>query len=180
MLSLRINQIVAHESGIAATTDPLGGAYYVEDLTDRIHAVIMDQVEKIDQMGGALGAVRSGYYAESLAEGAYREQRELDRGDRTVVGVNAYVQEEKVDYPRFRVDEAGEARQVSRLRDVKARRDSARVRDALEGVGDACRGDENVVPSVVEAVRLGATVGEICQVWREQFGVHTELRQRLS
>lgn len=177
MLSLRINQIVAHESGIADTTDPLGGSHYVEHLTSQIHDVIMEEVGKVDEMGGALGAVHSDYYASALSEGAYREQRELDRGDRTVVGVNAYAQTEEVDYPRFRVDEDGEARQVARLRATRERRDPERLRVALEELESVCRGDANVLPAVVDAVRAHASVGEICDVWRKVFGSHVEIRQ---
>ncbi|MBW3664293.1 MAG: methylmalonyl-CoA mutase [Actinobacteria bacterium] len=170
VVSLRINQIIAHETGIAKTTDPLGGSYYVEALTKRIHQVIQDELERIGELGGALAAVEAGYFQERLARRAYEDQRALDTGERIVVGVNAYVQEETVSHPRFAVDPAWEAEQLSHLRAHREGRNEAELRSALAGVRDACASTDNVVPSVLAAVAAGATIGEICHAWREVFG----------
>jgi methylmalonyl-CoA mutase N-terminal domain/subunit len=170
VLSLRINQVIAHETGVAATTDPLGGSFYVEALTERIARVIGEELEKIDAMGGALEAVHSGYYAKALSKGAYEQQCALERNERVVVGVNRYQQEQQIAYPRFKTDETSEARQVARLRRHRQTRDGAAAQAALAAMRVVCGTSENVVPSVVAAVDAGATIGEIAAVWRETFG----------
>lgn len=169
-LSVRINQIIADETGIPDTTDPLGGSYYVEHLTSQIHRVVVEEVRKIDAIGGALAAVANGYYAEALGRGAYEAQRALDDGRRIVVGVNRHVEEEGVSYPRFRIDEDGELRQCARLRAMRAARDQGAVRRALEELETICRGTTNVMPAVIAAVEADATIGEICDTWRAVFG----------
>lgn len=173
-LSLRINQIIAHETGIADVTDPLGGSYYVEHLTDRIYRVIIDEIEKVDAMGGALTAATNGYYADALARGAYEQQRELDSGKRVIVGVNRYVQDDEPKHERFRLDETSEQRKIRDLQRQRESRDESDVQRALTEVGAACSSDHNVVPSVLQAVQAGATVGEIADVWRQVFGEYQE------
>lgn len=178
-LSLRINQIIGHETGIADTTDPLGGSFYVEQLTERIYRFIRDEVDKIDELGGALVAATNGYYAEALAQGAYEQQCALDAGERIVVGVNAYRQDEKVAYKRFTVDEEAEQRQVERVKLARESREHDRVQSALADLVDACAGSDNVMPAVMAAVQIGATVGEISDVWRGVFGQYTEQTVRV-
>lgn len=169
-LSLRINQIIAHETGIADTTDPLGGSFYVEHLTEKLHAFIEHEVQKIDAMGGAIAAASNGYYAGELAQGAYAQQRALDEGERVIVGVNAYATEEQPAYPRFAHDDSSEHRQISKLERHRAARDAPAVRRALDDLADASAGSDNVMPAVMAAVAAGATVGEISDVWRSVYG----------
>lgn len=173
-LSLRINQIIGHETGIADTTDPLGGSFYVEELTERIYGFIHDEVAKVDDMGGALVAATNGYYADELARGAYEQQRALDAGDRVIVGVNAYQRDEEVKHKRFTVDEEAERRQIDRVKTARDARDGDRVDATLGDLRDACDGDDNVMPAVLAAVGAGATVGEISDVWRAVFGEYEE------
>lgn len=174
VVSLRINQIIAHESGVADTADPLGGSWYVESLTDRMVGVINDEVAAIDELGGALTAATNGYYAERLAEGAYSQQVALERGDRVVVGVNKYRDESNVSYQRFTIDEESEARQRSRLEAFRAERSEKALEHALANLHAACLSDENIMPSVRRAVKANATLGEISNVWRSAFGRHKE------
>lgn len=173
-LSLRINQIIAHETGIADTTDPLGGSFYIEQLTDRIFRFVLDEVEKVESMGGALVAATNGYYADALALGAYEQQRTLDAGERIVVGVNAYETAEDISYGRFTVDQKTERQQVDRLRRFRESRDTEALEAAINNVRDACYSIDNVMPAIIEAVQVGASVGEIAGVWREVFGEHRE------
>ncbi len=178
-LSLRINQIIAHETGVGDTTDPLGGSFYVEQLTDRIYRFIRDQVDEVDAMGGALVAATNGYYADALAQGAYEQQRALDAGDRIIVGVNAYQQDERVTHKRFTHDEKSEQRQLDRLKRARDDRDAQALDRALADLRDVCSGTENVMPATVAAVQAGATVGEIAGVWREVFGEYHEEAVRI-
>ncbi|CCG05169.1 acyl-CoA mutase large subunit family protein [Blastococcus saxobsidens] len=177
--SLRINQIMAYETGIPDTTDPLGGSFYVETLTGQMAQGMVAELDKIEEMGGALGAVESGYYAQALAAGAYQQQVALDEGDRVIVGVNKYRSEEPRPYPRFTGDEQSEQRQCERLSRLRAARDADRCRKALEDLRDACAGTDNVMPAVHAAVGADCTVGEISGVWRAVFGEHHETRSVL-
>lgn len=174
VVSLRINQIIAHETGIADVADPLGGSYYVEHLTQKIYDVIRAEVDKIDDMGGAIAAASNGYYATALAEGAYEEQRQLESGERHIVGVNIYRMDEPVEHERFSIDKESERRQCQRLADHRRDRDDAAVEASLENLAEVCSGPENVMPAVIESVRAGATLGEIARVWRDVFGEYQE------
>ncbi len=169
-LAVRTNQIIAHETGIADVVDPLGGSYYVEWLTKQMEDGIWRYVEKVDGMGGALGAVESGFYVRELAEGAYRQQCALERGETVIVGVNRYRTGEAPDVPVFRHDPESERRQVARLEDLRRSRSQAAVDRALERLRAATVAGENVVPATLEAVEAYATLGEICGVWRTVFG----------
>ncbi len=169
-ISLRINQIIAHETGVASTTDPLAGSFYVEALTQQIHDVIFEQIALIDDMGGALGATENGYYAEALATGAYDDQKAFDSGERVVVGVNKYVQDEPSPHPRFKNEVDSESAQTRRVQDHRASRDELALQRGLRELREACGGEGNVMPAVIGAVEAGATVGEIADVWREAFG----------
>lgn len=172
--SLRINQIMAHETGIPDATDPLGGSHYLECLTAEMARGIFEEISKIDGMGGALRAVASGYYARALADGAYEQQRGLEDGRRIVVGINKWRSEESVEPPRFTHDEAAEQRQRKRLRQARGRRNEAACRRALGNLRDACASTDDIMPPVLEAVACGCTIGEIAGVWREVFGEHRE------
>lgn len=172
--SLRINQIMAYETGIPDATDPFGGSHYIESLTGQMSQAILEEISKIDDMGGALGAVANGYYARALAEGAYEQQRALDDGRRIVVGVNKWGSEETVQPPRFTHNEAAEQRQCERLAQARRRRNDRAYRRAIGDVRDACASTDNVMTSVLQAVASGCTIGEIAGVWRDVFGEYQE------
>lgn len=170
--SLRINQIVAHETGVRNVVDPLGGSYYVEELTQQTYDVIMAEVEKIGEMGGSLAAVHNGYIVGRLTEGAYRQQLDIDSGESIIVGVNAYQQAEDTPPPRFRSDEEAEQRKIAQLDSVRAERSQVEVDAALAHLAEVCAGGDNVMEAVIAAVEVEATVGEISDVWRAAYGAY--------
>lgn len=178
-LAVRTNQIIAHETGIADVVDPLGGSYYVEWLTKKMEDGIWEYIRKIDRMGGALAAVETGFYAGELAEGAYRQQRALESGETVIVGVNKYRTDEEPDVPIFRHDPESERRQIARLEELRRSRDARAVERALDRLRQVTRAGENVVPATLEAVKAYATVGEICDVWRDVLGEFTEHPARI-
>jgi len=168
--ALRTQQILAHESGAADTIDPLAGSYYVESLTDEIEAEAREIIDEVDERGGMLPAIRSQWVQRQIQEVAYERQREIEAGERIVVGVNAYEVDEDPHVDVERVDEEDEARQRERLQSRRAERDQGAVEDALDTVRETARGDANLLPPLIEAVKVEATVGEICGVLREEFG----------
>jgi methylmalonyl-CoA mutase, N-terminal domain len=173
-LALRTQQIVAEETGVASTVDPLGGAYFVEALTDRMEAEAWRLIRKIDEMGGMIRALDAGFPQQEIADSGYRTQLQEDAGERVVVGVNRYVQPDEPPIPYLRLDEALEREQVERLRAVKAVRNQAEVAHQLGRVADACRGGQNLMPVLVDAVRAYVSLGEIAEVYRETFGRYRE------
>jgi methylmalonyl-CoA mutase N-terminal domain/subunit len=174
-IALRTQQIIAHETGVASTIDPLGGSYYLEWLTDKLEHDALSYIHRIDEMGGMLGAVESGYPQREIARSAYELERQVNRGERVVVGVNRFRDEGPAGrIPTLRIDEQVERAQVEALRRVKASRSSEAVARALDSVRRAAEGKENVVPSIVEAAKAMATEQEICDVLRAVFGVYTD------
>lgn len=173
-LALRTQQILAYESGVAGTVDPLGGSYCVERLTDELEEEALGIVRKIDEMGGVVGAIESGWIQREIEESAYRFNRSIESGERTVVGVNRFQAEAEEPQEILRVDEAVAPRQIERLRRVRASRDSERVLAALREVETAARGDDNLMPPILLAVRAYASVGEICARLRAVFGEHVD------
>jgi methylmalonyl-CoA mutase N-terminal domain/subunit len=175
-IALRTQQIIAYESGVPDTVDPLAGSYVIEQLTDELEERARSYIEKIDGMGGALAAIERGYVQQEIADAAYRYQQEMEAGERTVVGVNAYqLEEEDGEMERLRVDPTIEQRQRARLADLRARRDADRVAAALSHVEDAARApastpDASMMPRFVAAVEAGCTLGEICDVLRRVWG----------
>jgi len=168
-----IHNIVAHESGVADTIDPLAGSYYVEHLTKRMEDAVLEEMEKIDAMGGALKAIEEGYFQRKLAEQQTARNRAIETGERKLVGVNYLVKpDEKREIEIFRLDDSAEQRQLERLRQLRASRDDAKVRQHLEAVRRACRDGGNLVPPILAAVRDYVTHGELCGVMREEFGEH--------
>jgi methylmalonyl-CoA mutase N-terminal domain/subunit len=175
-LALRTQQILAHESGVAETPDPLGGSYFVEALTDELEAAANAYLEEIDAMGGTLRALEAGFQQRSIQESAYRVQRAIDAGDQVVVGVNRYRDEQAGVAPAIqRIDPEAERRQVVGVRRVRAERDPAGWEAAMRRLEDAARGTDNLLPPVIEAVKVYATVGEIADRLRASWGVHREL-----
>jgi methylmalonyl-CoA mutase N-terminal domain/subunit len=169
-IALRTQQIIAHESGVANTIDPLAGSYYVEVLTNEIERRAQEYIEKIDAMGGALAAIERGFIQREIQESAYRYQQAVEQGAQIVVGVNEFVVEEETALRRLKVDLAVQKRQIERLQALKERRDSERVQNSLTRLRGMAQGDENLLPIILECVEAYATLGEICGVLREVFG----------
>jgi len=176
-LALRTQQILAHESGVTETPDPLAGSYFVETLTTQLEAAAQAYLDEIDAMGGTLAAIESGFQQRQIQESAYRVQQAIERGDLVVVGVNRFRDADAADAvpPIQRIDPDGERRQIERVHRVRAERDEATWTAALERLGDAARGGENLLPPIIDAVKAYATVGEISDRLRSSFGVHREL-----
>jgi len=174
-LALRTQQIIAEESGVAAVADPLGGSYFIEALTDRVEAEAMAYIDKIDAMGGIVRAVEEGYPQREIARSAYDFQRQVDAGEKVVVGVNRYQDGERDSVPTLKIDIEAEQRQIDCIAAVRARRDAAAADRCLAAVRSACRDQTaNVMPPIIDAVRNHVTLGEICDVFRDEFGVHTD------
>lgn len=169
-----LQHIVAHESGVAETIDPLAGSYYVETLTKQIESAAMAEIDRILEMGGALKAIESGYFQRALGREQYERNKDLEEGRRKWVGVNHLVHSgEKRQIEIFRADQRMEDEQIARLRALRARRDNAAVARALEALRSAAREGTNLVPPCLAAVRVYATHGELCNALRDVFGVHT-------
>jgi methylmalonyl-CoA mutase, N-terminal domain len=175
-LALRTQQIIAEESGVPAVADPLGGSYYVEWLTDRMEAEATRLIDTIDGMGGIVRAVEAGWPQREIAASAYRFQRQVDAGDRPIVGLNRHTTDDSVAaaIPTLKIDATPEREQVRRAQALRARRDGAATRAGLDLVRGACETDGNVMEAVLEAARREATLGEICQVFRDVFGQYRD------
>ncbi|MGD2158868.1 MAG: methylmalonyl-CoA mutase family protein [Anaerolineales bacterium] len=173
-IALRTQQILAEESGVANTIDPLGGSFFVEAQTNRIEAQAYDYFRRIDALGGVLPAIDRGFFQSEISDAAYRYQREIDQGDRNIVGVNAYAERDGYTIPLLEMDPQGYQRQVSRLEELRQERDNGRVGQALDRLRIACQGTENTMPYILEAVRAYATLGEIVSVMKEVFGTYQE------
>ncbi|MGZ6076643.1 MAG: acyl-CoA mutase large subunit family protein [Myxococcaceae bacterium] len=173
-LALRTQQLIAHESGVDRVVDPLGGSYYVEYLTDEMEKLALEYIRRIDEMGGIIRAVEEGYPQKEIGESAYRYQREVEQGERLIVGVNAFQSEEHAPVQILKIEERVAEEQVARIREVKAERNAAAVTAALAKVEAACRGTENLMPPVLEAVKAYATLGEISDVFRKVWGQYRE------
>jgi methylmalonyl-CoA mutase N-terminal domain/subunit len=174
-LSLRTQQILAHESGVTETADPLGGSYYVESLTDRLEAAALGYIEEIDRLGGAVAALKHGYQMREIHESAFKLQSEVEDNTRIIVGVNRYQTEEPPIGKLQTIDPAQTRRQVERVKRVRRERDEAPALVALGRLRDVAKGSDNTVPAILECVEAYATVGEIADVLRGVFGEQQEL-----
>lgn len=178
-IALRTQQIVAYESGLADTIDPLGGSYYVEALTNKIEAECWDYIKKIDELGGAPEAIAKGYTQKEIQDSAYKWQMDVEKGNRIIVGVNKFQQEEEPPKNLLRVDGSVGKLQAEKIAALKARRDNAKVEETLAALKAGCADESvNLMPLILEAVKAYATEGEICGVMREVFGeyqAHTQL-----
>lgn len=170
--SIRANQIIAYESGVPDTVDPLGGSYYVEHLTLTYEREIEAIIRQVDAMGGALAAVHDGFYQRALAQGAYREACAVESGEQVIVGVNRFQSDEAQPVPTFKLDPGAAERQVAKLKAVRERRDNAAVQRTLAELREVCKGGTNVMPAILACVKQYATIGEISDVWREVFGTY--------
>jgi len=174
MTAVRTQQIIAYESGVTNTVDPLAGSYFIEWLTDEIEKEAFEYIAKIDQMGGALAAIESGYVAREIMDSAYKYQKEIDSGERVLVGLNKYTIEEEIKPPLLRPDPEVERLQKERLAALKRKRDNKKVRESLEKLRIAAMDNVNMMPPIIEAVKAYATIGEMCDVLREVFGEYKQ------
>ena len=174
LLALRTQQIIASESGVVNTVDPLGGSYFVEALTDQTEEAAMDYINRVDALGGVLACIQNGFFQREIAESAYRYQQEVDTHKRTIVGVNDYLMEEEIKVPTLYIDRVGEMAHLERLKRVRKERNQDAVKCALDELRRVAEGTENTMPAIIEAVKTYATLGEIMDVFRSVFGHYME------
>ncbi len=175
LIALRTQQIIAEETGVANTVDPLGGSYFVEALTKQMEEGALDYFERIDAMGGMVEAVEQGFPQREIQESAYQYQKALERGEQTIVGVNKYAMtDDPQDVPILIIDEKVRTHQVERLEQTRTRRDSAAVERTLDAIRNAAQTGENTMPATIDAVREYATLGEICSALRDIYGIYEE------
>lgn len=173
-VALRTQQIIAEESGVANTVDPLGGSYYVEALTNQIEAKAEEYFRKIEGLGGVLPAIEKGFFQREIADAAFLYQRQIDAGERVIVGVNAYNDDTRPAIQLLEMDPAGYEKQSAGLAALRRDRDAAKAAQALDGLRQACLGTENTMPAILEAVRAYCTLGEMVGVMKDAFGVYNE------
>ncbi len=173
-IALRTQQVIAAESGVANTVDPLGGSYFIEALTNRLEQQARDYFQRIEDLGGVLPAIEQGFFQREIADAAYTYQREIDDHTRTIVAVNDYVDKKPIPIPLLEFDPVGYSRQVDRLKNLRLEHDNGRVGQALDKLRLACQGNQNTMPFLLDAVRAYATLGEIVNVMKAVFGTYTE------
>jgi methylmalonyl-CoA mutase N-terminal domain/subunit len=173
-IALRTQQIIAHETGVTNTVDPLGGSYFVEALTNEAEQAAWDYVRRIDAMGGMVGAIEKGYPQREIAEASYRYQMAVDKKEKIIVGVNDHVTAEKP-LEILQIDETVEHRQAARLNKLRAERSSAEVERRLNALRRTAEGSENLMPFIYDAVKAYATLGEVCEAMRTVFGAYEEV-----
>jgi methylmalonyl-CoA mutase, N-terminal domain len=175
-IALRTQQILAHEAGGTDTADPFGGSYFIEALTDELEQRAVELIEHVEELGGAVEAIERGFVQREIEEAAFRYSSDVESGERVLVGVNRYEEEETEPIELLQIDPAAEQRQLERTARIRAERDAAAAEAALAEVRRVAGGDENLLPPMKEALRLGCTVGEICEVLREEFGTYDAQR----
>ncbi len=174
-IALRTQQVIAHETGVTSTIDPLGGSYFLEHLTNRLEAEAYDYFERIRALGGVVPALKDNFFQREIADAAFRFQREVDRGERVIVGVNRYEEGGADEVEILRIDSALEEKQVERVRALRAQRDAAAIEIALERLKrDARESDVNLMPAIIAAAKAYATIGEMCDALREVWGTWRE------
>ncbi len=174
LIALRTQQIIAEETGVVNTVDPLGGSYFLEALTDKMEEAALDYFRKIDAMGGMVAAIEKGFPQREIQDSAYQYQKAVERGDQTIVGVNKYVMENEPNVQTLVIDESVREHQVERLDRTRSQRDSGAVANALEKLKMAARNEENTMPATIDAVRAYASLGEICSALRDVYGIYEE------
>ena len=174
LIALRTQQIIAEETGVVNSVDPLGGSYFVEALTEKMESGALDYFEKIDSMGGMVAAIEKGFPQREIQDSAYQYQKAVERGDQVIVGVNKYAIEDEAQIPTLVIDESVREHQIERLERTRSRRDAGAVANALEKLKLAARNAENTMPATIEAVRAYATLGEICSALRDVYGIYEE------
>jgi methylmalonyl-CoA mutase N-terminal domain/subunit len=173
-IALRTQQIIAEESGVTNTVDPLGGSYYIEWLTSKMEEETYKYFDRVEHLGGVIPAIEKGFFQREIAESAYRYQKEIDTSQRITVGVNRYKLDENLSIPLLKMDEEGEKRQIHRLQKLRKDRDNATVQRHLQELRKAAKGDSNLMPFILNCIHSYATLGETCGVLREVFGEYTE------
>jgi methylmalonyl-CoA mutase N-terminal domain/subunit len=173
-LALRTQQVIAHESGAANTTDPLGGSFFVEALTNQMEEECYHYFRQIEDLGGVIPAIEAGFCQREIAEASYHYQREIETRERTIVGVNEYVMDEPVEIPILEMDPQGEQRERQRLARLRSERDNGLASQRLQALRETCQGSDNLMPYILDAVNAYCTLGEICGVMRQVFGGYQE------
>jgi len=173
-VALRTQQILAEESGVANTIDPLGGSYFVESLTNKMEEDAWDYINRIDQMGGMLKAIEAGYPQKEIADAAYRYQRQIDSAEKTIVGVNKYVMDDEEPIPTLYIDENTEKEQIEKLKKLRSERDAVAHKKTIDALEGAARDDKNLMPFILDAVKAYATIGEICDTLRGVYGTYED------
>jgi len=173
-IALRTQQIIAEESGVTNTVDPLGGSYYIEWLTDKMEEECYQYWDRVEQLGGVIPAIEKGFYQREIAHAAYKYQKEIDENKRSIVGVNKYKMDESTDIPILKMDEKGEQRQINRLNRLRKDRNKQKYERSINRLSKAAEGDENLMPYILDCVHAYATLGETCQVFRDVFGEYEE------
>ncbi len=174
-IALRTQQVIAHETGVVNTTDPLGGSYYLEPLTTELERQAEEYFEQIERLGGVVAAIEQNFFQQEIADAAYRYQAEVEAGERVIVGVNRYQLEDEVEPELLKVDPALEQQQIDRVQALRAQRDSRAVESALARLReDAAHDQRNLMPAIVDAARVYVTMGEMCDAFREIWGVWRE------
>jgi len=173
-IALRTQQIIAEESGVDSTVDPLGGSYYIEWLTNKMEEETYKYFDRVEHLGGVIPAIEKGFFQREIAESAYRYQKQIDEKDRIIVGVNRYQLDEEPSIPILRMDEKGEERQIQRLQKLRKTRDNTKVQQHLQQLRKAAQGTDNLMPFILSCVHSYATLGETCQVLRDVFGEYKE------
>jgi len=173
-LALRTQQLLAYETGVANTIDPLGGSYFVESLTDEMERQAEAYFKRIEEIGGVIPAIEVGFFQKEIADAAFRYQKELEQKSRIMVGVNDFTVDEEEPIEILRIDPRLESQQAERVRDVRRKRDQAECTNALNRLRKAAAGTDNLMPYILDAVRAYATEGEIMQAMIEVFGTYTE------
>jgi methylmalonyl-CoA mutase N-terminal domain/subunit len=173
-LALRTQQIIAQESEVTNSVDPLGGSYYVETLTNRLEEAALDYFRRLDDMGGMVRAIERGFPQREILDASQRYQRELERKERIIVGVNEYVEPEERPIPILKIGQEVESEQVARLSDLRKCRDPFKMAGAVEALQEAASCSENVMPYLIDAVKAKATLGEICMALKEVLGTYRE------
>jgi methylmalonyl-CoA mutase N-terminal domain/subunit len=173
-IALRTQQLIAHESGITNTIDPLGGSYFVEYLTDLMEEEAYKYFDKIEKLGGVIAGIEKGFFQREIANSAYKYQRDIEKKERIVVGVNEYQMDEEIEIPILKMDPNGEKKHITRLRKVRKERDNKKLQDKVDKLRKAAEGDENLMPYIIDAVKAYGTLGEIAGTLREVFGTYEE------
>jgi methylmalonyl-CoA mutase N-terminal domain/subunit len=173
-LALRTQQVIAHETGVVSTIDPLGGSYFVEELTNRLEAQAHEYFEQIRALGGVVPAIKENFFQKEIADASYRYQSELEQGQRVIVGVNRYRQDDEQELELLRIDPALEEKQIARVRSLRERRDRAAAGAALAKLKEGAAGDANLMPLILECAKADVTMGEMCDALREIWGVWRE------
>ncbi len=173
-IALRTQQIIAEESGITNTIDPLGGSYYIEWLTDKMEEETYNYFDKVEKLGGVIPAIEKGFFQREIAESAYKYQKEIDTNKRKIVGVNDYITDDEISIPILKMDEKGEHRQINRLKKLRKERNNQKVEKHLHRLKKAAKGSENLMPYILDCIRSYATLGETCGLLREIYGEYEE------